>query len=316
VPALLAALKGDPDPGVRRAAIQTLGQLGPTASNAVPGIVGALQSDQAVEVQSAAALALGQIGAGPSESVPVTAVAALADAMTDPNRVVRYQAARALGLLGPAAKGGLQGLQAAREERDPAFQYQAARALQAIDPESERGDRDALDTALEQEVEDLLASFKGSDPERRQEAILVLGTIGPAAVGAVPDIVEALSTAGFASRRGLEQALRAISSEARTQVSILVDDLQPARDPDVRARAADELGQIGADANTAKATLIAALDNPELAAVRFSLADALGEIGSYQTEVTRALAEAALRDSNREVRDNAKESLRATASNV
>ena len=287
VPALLAALKGDPDPGVRRAAAQTLGQLGPAASRAVPGIAHALQSDDAAEVQSAAALALGQIGPGPAEAEPVMAVTALADALTHHDPVVRYQAARALGLLGPAAKDGAPDLRAAAQSvPDPAFRYQAARALQAIDPESETGDQDALDKALEQEVEDLLVSLKESDREQREEAVLVLGTIGPAAVGAVPDIVDALSTAGFASRRGLERALRAISSEARAQVAILVDDLQPAQDPEVRARAADELGQIGADANAAKATLIAGLNDPELAAFRFSLADALGEISSYQAEVT------------------------------
>jgi HEAT repeat protein len=123
VPALLAVLKGDADPGVRRAAAQTLGQLGPAASGAVPGIARALQSDEAVEVQSAAALALGQIGPGPAETEPVMTVTALADALTDHHPIVRYQAARALGLLGPAAKDGAPELrEAARAEPDPAFQ--------------------------------------------------------------------------------------------------------------------------------------------------------------------------------------------------
>jgi HEAT repeat protein len=200
-----------------------------------------------------------------------------------PDPAVRYRAARALGLLGPDARSAVPDLEAALGRGDGALRYQAARALQAIDPESEAGNPLTLDRAMKQEVTELLADVKGDDPRRRRDAILYLGSIGPAAVEVVPELVTTLADARLGSRGPLAAALETISAEARLEVSSLVDSLLHG-DAEARAQTADALGAIGADANAAKATLVAALAEPDLpVAVRFTLAEALGEIGAYIT---------------------------------
>lgn len=310
VPVLLEALK-DEDPDVRRAAVQTLGQLGQLGSrdarDAVPALLATLKSAP-VTVQSEAALALGRIGAEPSAVVP-----ALADALTHPDPAVRFQAARALSLLGDRAAAAKPGLENALAEGDVGLRFIAARTLLAIDPEADVGDPDSLSAAAEQEVAQLLAVIKAEDPQRKRQAVVTLRHIGPAAVAGVPDLVAALVAAEPPLRGELAASLRAISAAALAEVPELVEDLRRG-DAESRVWAAEALGRMGADANAARATLIEVLERPDLSTeVRFAVAEAFGDIGSYTTAVTRALAGAALRDADPEVRESASKSLREQA---
>jgi HEAT repeat protein len=301
--ALLAALKDD-DVAVQRAAAQGLGALGPEAGDAVPGLIEAMKSGDA-DLQIAAGLALGRIGAAPEQTVP-TLVQALESAEQP---AVRYQAARALGLLGEQAQSAAPALLAAMKEGDAGLRYQTALALRTIDPAAD------LDPALvgesrqrvEQEVERLLIAAKGESPD----AMLTLASIGPAALPAIPEIVASMDTAAPEQRTELAALLAAISTEGMAEVPPLIAALQTGASA-ARARAAERLGRIGADAKQAVPALTGGLGTEDLE-MRFALAEALGEIGGHTTATTRALVAAAAGDASSRVRREATESLRREA---
>lgn len=68
VPALIQTLR-NPDPNLRRQAVDTLSRIGPEAAAAVPDLIHAL-SDPDPLVRRTAARALGQIGPAAADSVP------------------------------------------------------------------------------------------------------------------------------------------------------------------------------------------------------------------------------------------------------
>src|SRR5262249_12500436 len=139
VPALVAAMK-DPDEGVRRQAVRSLGEIGPPAADAVPVLIDAIQkpdlgadavlalegigpaavrslgwalTDDSVAVRRAVAAVLRSIGRDAHEATP-----RLAAALKDPDAVVRLRAAAALGRIGYGARGAAAQLLEARSDRD------------------------------------------------------------------------------------------------------------------------------------------------------------------------------------------------------
>jgi HEAT repeat protein len=99
VTALADALK-DPDAGVRRAAASSLGALGPEAVDAIPALA-ATTMDSDPSVRNATIEALGRMGS--PAAVPV-----LVQALKDPQTA--SLAVRALGNLGPTARGAIPAL--------------------------------------------------------------------------------------------------------------------------------------------------------------------------------------------------------------
>ena len=304
--ALRETLEKDDDAEVRRAAVQALGALGPSASDAVPDLIEAAKSGE-VGLQIEAELALGQIGAAPETAVP-TLVEAL---QRSDQPAVQYQAARALGLFGEEAEIAKPELQAAMREGDAALRYQAALALQTIDPTTDI-DRSVVSGGQEEperEVARLLSAVKDEDPE----AVMTLSSIGPAAIPAVPDIVAAMKTT---PGQGAELAslLTAISGEGLAEVPRLIEVLRTGESA-ARARAAERLGNISADTNLVVPVLIAGLEEVDRTdrSMRFALAEAIGDFGNSTTATTRALVAAASSDTSVLVRQEAQESLRQEA---
>lgn len=313
---LLGSLKDD-DPAVRRTAIQALGVLRSDAGVAVPDLIEAVKSG-GVDLQIEAELALGRIGTDPATTIPT-----LVDALSDPSNdlAVRYRAAQALGLLSEKARDAEQPLRAAMDSADFGLRYQAAVALQAIDPNVEISPFALAGSEEEtrRQVAELLAAAKGEDSGARVR----LASIGPAAIPAIPEIVDALVAAPSEQRAELASLLRSISRDGLAEVPGLIETLQSG-EPAARARAAERLGRISADAKIAVSALTeglqAALSAPrENAAaddlrIRFALADALGELGNQTTATTRALVAAAADEANpAQVKREAQESLRREA---
>ncbi|MFO0843868.1 MAG: HEAT repeat domain-containing protein [Gemmataceae bacterium] len=121
---LLRDAVADRDPLVRAVAVETLGELGADES-ALPLLALALEDrDAGVRLLAEEGLARGGVGSVPS----------LLESLGAKSRRVRLGAVRALGLIGPAAKGARGGLEKLTAGPDAALQLAAREALRAIGP--------------------------------------------------------------------------------------------------------------------------------------------------------------------------------------
>ena len=203
-PALVRAAR-DPDENVRWAAVYALGAMAPASSDVVPALVEALDDPSAL-VASHAAGALGPLGPGAA-----SAVRALIEAVRKGDVVVKAEAARALGDLGRSGREAVPVLLGAlgedRDWRYESYTYEFS-SLGLGDEIPVR--RDGLEIGLlDGRIELIKAALRiGVDVgevlpclsklvsdtsyDVRQEACMALGRIGPAAGGAVPNLVERL----------------------------------------------------------------------------------------------------------------------------
>ena len=123
---LLASALDSEDAYVRGFAAWSLGNLGPSAREAVPKLIEALQHD---DTERVVATALARIGPAAAEAVP-----ALAQALHEADAGRRWRAARALGRIGPPAASAAEALTAALRDPDVGVRLHAARALGRIGP--------------------------------------------------------------------------------------------------------------------------------------------------------------------------------------
>lgn len=97
----LMALLSEEDTNCRRAAVKALGLIG---ADAVPPLVAALQQENSVTVRGSAVKALAQVVINyPDVPLSTEGVAALKQALLDPNPVVNIAAVMALGEMGSPA---------------------------------------------------------------------------------------------------------------------------------------------------------------------------------------------------------------------
>jgi HEAT repeat protein len=158
--ATLATGAYHPDVHVRLAVIDILESLGPAAAPAARALVRAL-TDPDRFVRWSAARTLGKIAPAEAESV----VPALARLLGDPDLDVRLAASAALERYGPAAATAIPGLIGALNAQDAEFRLLAVRALRSIGLEAR-----AAVTALN-------AAASDPDPRVRQLAIDLLGKL-------------------------------------------------------------------------------------------------------------------------------------------
>jgi HEAT repeat protein len=167
VPSLLAAL-GEPDDVTRSAVALALAQVGPEARAAVPALLAVMAAQG--EARFRAVEAVGRIR-------DPGAVPALCAALGDPNGDMRWQAARALGRIGPKARSCTPSLLGALEDANSDVRMAAVRALPRLGV-----GRDQVLPALEKLCSD-------PSPEVRSEAARVLKTLGSEGCTAGPDSV-------------------------------------------------------------------------------------------------------------------------------
>jgi len=159
----LAGLLESSDPETRREAAVALAKIGPGAAEAVPALVKAMERCEG-SAGCPMCFALGRIGPGAAAAKPVLvkalgsedetlalfsawalahvdpedaavakkSVPLLLVGLKDAESAIRLQAAKALGLLGPLAKGAVEALQEARNDRDEQVREAAGNALKAI----------------------------------------------------------------------------------------------------------------------------------------------------------------------------------------
>jgi HEAT repeat protein len=256
-------------------AVWALSRMGPAAAPAQDVLIKLLGDDDAAE-------ALANIGA--------PAVPALQKALAGGSA----GAARALGLMGPAAKAAVPDLAKAASGGDAGLRIAVAEALGRIaSPEPQTA------AALGKLLTD-------ADPAVRHAAALALGAAGPAAKTAAPELEKALGDARPEVGRA---AALALGSMGQDGIGILKKALG-ASDAGVRQFAARGLGRIGSEAAPAAGDLAKALVGDKEAAVRREAAWALALIGPGAKDAAAAGLEKALKDDDYLVRFAAARALR------
>jgi HEAT repeat protein len=258
VPGLVKALK-DREESVRDAAAQALGMIGPPAKEAVRPLLALLEvKDERLRVTAAEALwridrhpaaiaALARMvekdlggwraarvlrSIGPDAAAAVPALTEAIHAKVDLTGSLRRNAALALGQIGPAARKATPSLRRALRHSHSDLRVAAAEALWRLEQ-----DRSVVPV--------LVAAVRHR--EARDDAIEVLGRIGPAAEEAVPDLIYALKDDSTYTRTRAARALGQIGPKARAAIAALKDTLY-ADEPDERRAAALALKQIDPDA--------------------------------------------------------------------
>jgi len=222
LPELSAAL-AHPHAPTRRGAARALAQLGPLGEPAAAALVAAL-ADPDPLVRQEAALAAAQL-TGRAEAVPVlfatlqqparrdeaqqalmhcgpAGVQALTAALTDPDEVIRGEAARTLGEIGPGAQTAVPALIELLRDTDRSVRREAAHALGRIGTDAETS------------VPALALVLRDPWAVNRGEAAIALQRFGPRGRAAVPALVAALQDASLDASREAAKALVAIGAAA------------------------------------------------------------------------------------------------------
>ena len=126
VPALIDRTK-DAQWWLRATAAETLGDIGPSASESIPAL-NELAADEVTEVRSEAVHALGTVGQRGTDAVP-----ALARALADEDASVRREASLALARTGARAAAAASSLVAALQDDDRYVRGNSVHALYLID---------------------------------------------------------------------------------------------------------------------------------------------------------------------------------------
>ena len=232
-PALLAAFPQEKDPFARRAMIIALGAIGPDAREALPALAAALRDgygsvDDLVGFEAAAAL----MKVDPDGTASGQCVLAM---LRDKNPDVRCRAASLVRLLGPGLKSVAPALAEATKDAHAGVRLEALRSLVAL--KAEAGLMLPLLTAAIGDSEKYVrmhaaqglagygpeakgatktlidAVAKEKDPEVRSQEIRALRYIGPAAVEAVPMLMEAAKDPNEQVRTQAEKAIKKIRPE-------------------------------------------------------------------------------------------------------
>jgi HEAT repeat protein len=190
---------------------------------------------------------LGELAAGVADVVPV-----LAEALTDKNPEMRTVAARALGQIGPLARGAYPALLHSSKNDEAEAPRQAA-----LDALARLGKPTAAD------VPGLIDGLKASSPTYRAAVAQTLSFIGPDVKPAVPALREALKDADPRVRLYAAQSLWAVNRRAEEVLEVYQGLLRNQNDAGLRSAAAFSLGSLEADARPAMPSLKQAVKDPD-----------------------------------------------------
>jgi HEAT repeat protein len=260
------------NPQVVLGVTHSLGRIG---APAVPAVLPLLDHAN-VQLRRAAAQVIAQAGAGGKDAVPKLRTLL----KKDPDVVVRQHILNALGRMGAAAAPAVPDLIELARSKNPQFRMSSLRALEQIPADAKLVRPVALEALEDDNIAircrgvsllwhiapkhpDLLphALELLQQPAGRNEMLMLLGQMGPAAARAVPALTKLLS--------------------------------EP--DVNVRRQAAFDLGRIGPAARPAVPALLEQLRNPDNF-MRQNVLNALHGIGGESARVVPALVEAARQD--------------------
>jgi HEAT repeat protein len=197
-PALVAALH-DPNPTVRRVAVQSVGKLAPDVPGAVPALVELFPDVEAVR-------AIAEFKAAGADAVPKLIVL-----LDDPDPAVRRNTCRTLGRIGEAAKAAVPALTTRLTDPDPPVREYAAKALGWIGPPAASA------------IPELVKQLADPEPVAREGAVQALGDLGPAAKGELAK-VQAL-------KADPDKRVQAAAARAERLIDPSLSKGTPGRDP-------------------------------------------------------------------------------------
>jgi HEAT repeat protein len=213
------------------------------------------------------------------EGDPTTlAVAALQRSLGDSFATVRCQAAASLGRAGAAGFGAADALAGLFQDPDETVRCRAAEAFGQIG-----GAADVLAGVLDDPAADVRAA-----------AARGLKSLGRAAAGAVPKLVDLMQDRDEAVRTAATEAVAAAGTLNGDSTNKLAAGLT-SPDTVVRAQTAEALGTVGASAEYAAPPLVEALQDSN-DVVRAKAAEALGKLGETAAEIAIPSLVRALRD--------------------
>lgn len=243
VPALIEALKDtEADVRVREAAAASLGAFKDSGELSVPVLTAALGRDQARQLRLAAATSLQKFGRQATPAIPLL-IAAVKE--KDSNGDLLRRAASVLYAIGPEAKDAIPTLSEVLldEGRGGMLRGEAAYALSGMGRAS---------------IEPLTNALERGDKVGRSEALRGLRNLGKDAEPALPALVKALRDKDDSVRRGALEVLTAIGRPSAPSVLAILDETN---DEDLRERAVEALGKIGAEAKEAFTALVRIVEN-------------------------------------------------------
>ncbi|MBN1672353.1 MAG: HEAT repeat domain-containing protein [Kiritimatiellae bacterium] len=263
VPALVDALRRDPDSEVRSESARALANFASAPDRIVPALAEALgDKDDRVRAHGSATLA----------KVGEPAVPALLKALEHPLPKARVWAARALGKIGAPARGAVPGIAKILKQTDRDARLAAVQALDQLDPQCRAclpdlvaalGDpdmlvRDAVVTLAAKAGKDAVPRLRAAlrDPNAgiRCGAASALGKIGPDAAAGAGDLVKALDDSDRHARRAAVEALGRMPVALVPYVPKLAAVLKH-QDDSVAREVARVLGRIGPAARAAAPAL-------------------------------------------------------------
>lgn len=193
--ALTAALK-DANPHVRAVAATALDSLGPAGPEAIPALQDLLATPDCLP----ALRALAKYGADAASAIGK--IVPLLRHKDDSE--IRWNAARTLGKIGPAAKEAAPKLVEAMKDPEPLVREHAAEALGDIGPEAK------------ETIPELVKALQDADARVRRDAVRSLGQMGPAAKSGIESIRPLLKDKEERVRKAARTSLQQIEpSEPR-----------------------------------------------------------------------------------------------------
>ncbi len=206
-------------------------------------------------------------------------------ALTDDQVSVRWNAAKDLAKLGPAASGALPALEAALSSEDSTTALWARHAIAKITGEVERHlplliaglYNPRIFPGMARAVPALTEKLSDAHPDNRWSAACALASIGPSAAAAVPALSQCLRDQDEKVRWYAAWALGEVGPDSQPAVPALIERLNDF-DDDVRGYSARALGKIGKGATGALPALRALLQDDN-AGVREEAAAAIELIG-------------------------------------
>jgi HEAT repeat protein len=207
------------EPKERRAAADTLGEMGTAAKAAIPVLIAVLEEDPEAGVRETAAAALVDVGPTSDE-----AVAALVRALTDTDHFVRCKAAAGLSVIGAPA---IRRLTVALQQGDTRLRIWAACALGRMEPPGKPG------------MQDHLAAFlNGDNVELASEAAYALGLVAERVPGAAGPLLRALAQSGHPGVRLAASIALAPSDRGAPAEGAITALIAALEDPDASVREA------------------------------------------------------------------------------
>ncbi|MCH7726486.1 MAG: HEAT repeat domain-containing protein [Planctomycetes bacterium] len=284
--ALTRALK-DKDERLREFACHSLAQIGDLPEDSVLAVTQVFVKDRPVTftMLQDATLALRRSG--------MVGQVRLVEALEIEDDYVRLLVAKALGRIGPGARGAIPELRKRLMDSSESVRMEAALALWAIDGQAEVA------------VANLVKGLDGSDIWAGWVAADYLRRMGPDAKGSVPALLDIVENGDGDERPYAVLALSSIGAEANA-VPVLVDAVLSKDGKDASSNVTEALARIGPMGVDALVKML----SHENRIVRHAAAIGLCEAGVHGISAVPALRRFAEKESNKNMRDDAKEAMK------